>query len=348
MGNKSLTERLDRIEQRSKGVSQRAYTRRLREIVAHLAKAADQPSPALALHRNGARTPLFQLECLARLHRATIDDDDFLPLHTSFKSLEDLLGAVDFADALVKRLSEANADSELRAYFVGRRAEACFQAERHLESGEWWPEKDQCPEALEDILETIEESDWPGARKEKKAFAEYFEDCASSMQEKLEAGEYDFTELEAGVHEVRRKVRWLSILPAALDGLFVRPDEAPTSDPLAKYFTPAVLASPFNSFAPKKDVPDPIVVDSPSFLALSWFIAELGGHKDRGQTADALLTAARDLEDGPKAAAARVRKVLGDAAPTHKEFAATVEPIAKAFVKDGVLTRLAKSVSKSA
>jgi hypothetical protein len=346
MAARSLSERLDRLDQRSKGVSQRAYARRLRELVAHLAKAKEQPSPALALHRNGARGLLFQLECLARLHRATIDDDDFLRPYMTFKTLEDLLGAVDFSDALVKRLSEANADSELRAYFVGRRAEACFQANRFLEASEWWAEKDQCPDALEDALETIEETDWPGERKEKKAFAEYFADCAKTMQEKLEAREFDFSQLESGLHEVRRKVRWLSILPAALDGLFVRPDEAPTSDPLSKYFTPAVLASPFNHFPPKKDVASPIVLDSPAFLALSWLIAELGAHKDRGQTADALLAAAQELEDGPKTANARVRKILGEAPPSHKEIAAAVEPIVSAFVKDGALVRLSKTSAK--
>ncbi len=342
MATKSLSERLDRLDERSKGVSQRAYARRLREFTAQLDKAKEQPSPALALHRNGARGALFQLECLARLHRATIDDEEFLPLHASFKSLEDLLGAVDFADALVKKLSESNTDSELRAYFIGRRAEACFQAERHLEGDHWWSEKGAIAEAVDNALDTIEEADWPGAKREKKAIAEYFADCASSMQEKLEAGEYDFSELEAGVHEVRRKVGRLSILPAALDGLMVRQNEAPSTDPLAKYFTPAVLASPFNNFAPKKDVSDPIILDSPAFLAISWLIAELGGHKDRGQTADALLAAARDLEDGPKAAAARVKKVLGDAPPSHEEIAATVAPIVKTFVKDAVLTRLAK------
>jgi hypothetical protein len=346
MAARSLSERLDRLDRRSKGVSQRAYARRLRELLAHIAKAKEQQSPALALHRNGARALLFQLECLARLHRATIDEQDFLGPYITFKTLEDLLGAVDFADALVQRLGNANTDSEMLAYFVGRRAEACFQLNHHLAVAKWWAEKDQCPDALQDTLVTIEETDWPGRRKEKRAIAEYFADYAKTMQTKLEAREFDFTQIESGLHEVRRKVRWLSILPAALDGLFVRPDEAPMDDPLSKYFTPAVLTSPFNHLPPKKDVPSPILLDSPAFLALSWFIAELGTYKDRAQTADALLLAAQELEDGPKAAVARVRKILGEPPPSHKEIAAAVEPIVSTFVNDGALVRLSKISAK--
>ncbi|MBL8684484.1 MAG: hypothetical protein JNK05_35245 [Myxococcales bacterium] len=344
--SKSVEQRLARLEQKSKGVSQRAYATRLRAVYTQLTSAAKDPTPALALHRAGARTPLFQLECLGRLHRATIDDDAFLPVHQAFKALEDLLGAVDFADAMVKRLGAANTDSELGAYFVGRRAEACFQFERHLAIAKWLPEGDEIPDALDALLELLEECDWPGAKREKKAVAEYFADCAEGMHEKLSAGEYNFAELEAGVHEVRRKVRWLSILPAALDGLIVRPANQKIDAELAPYCTDAVVRSPFNDFPMRESVPDPIVVDSPAFLALSWLIAELGSIKDRGQTSDAVSSAARDLGDGPKAATSRARKVLGDAPLSHEEIAAKVEPMVARFVELGVLERLAKSAKK--
>lgn len=345
--SKSVEQRLARLEQKSKGVAQRAYATRLRSFYAQLTSATKDATPALTLHRSGARTPLFQLECLGRLHRATIDDDAFLPLHQAFKALEDLLGAVDFADAMVKRLGASNTDSELAAYFVGRRAEACFQVERHLAIAKWLPEDDEIPEALDEILEILEECDWPGAKREKKALADYFADCAEGMHEKLAGGEYNFAELEAGVHEVRRKVRWLSILPAALDGLIVRPAEQKIDEALASYCTDAIVRSPFNDFPKRDAVPDPIVVDSPAFLALSWLISELGSIKDRGQTSEALSSAARDLGDGPKAAASRARKVLGDAPMSHEEIASKVEPMIARFVELGVLTRLAKSAKKS-
>lgn len=344
MASKSLEARLTRIEERSKGRSQQAYARRLRELYGHLQRSAKQPSPGLALHRNGARSGLFQLQCLARLHRVIIDDEEFEPLHAAFKAFEDLLGAVDFADAMVKRLGDANADSELRGYFIGRRAEACFQVERHLEAAGWTPKDGETPEGWDELVEIIEDADWPGARKEKKACAEYFADCAKNIQNKLAAGDFDFTHLEAGVHEVRRRIRWLSILPASLDGLFVRPTEQPVDEALAAYINDAVLKSPFNQFPKRKEVSDPIVLDSPAFLAMSWVINELGVLKDRGQTSDALLTAARDLGEGPKAAVARARKVLGDAPESHEDIAARVEVIIKQFVSDGVLPRLAKSV----
>jgi hypothetical protein len=243
---------------------------------------------------------------------------------------------------MLKRLGVANVDSELRAYFIGRRAEAAHTIEKQLSMGEWWPEGDEPSEALDEVLDSLEEQRWPSAKKERKLFAEYFSDSAKGLHDKLVKGEFDFNALEDGVHEFRRKVRWLSILPASVDGLFVRLEDAAIDPDLAGYCTSSVLASPFNSFPRRDEVPDPIVLDASSFLAVSWIIAELGALKDRGQLADAVAHAARDLEDGPKAAAARVRKVVGDSVPTHESIGAAVAGVMATFVKDNVLARLAK------
>lgn len=341
MANKTLRERIQKLEDRSKGVSQRAWARRLRALEEQLRKAREQPSPALALHRAGARTPLFQLECLARLHREIIDDELFLPLHLETKALEDALGAVDFADGLVKKC--ADNDSELRAYFLGRRAEASAHAQRELSAAGWFGDGEDESEALGEVLDVLDDADFVSEKKERKLVAEYFVEQARSLQKKLEENAFDFTQLEDGVHEVRRKVRWLSILPASLDGLFVRPaHEVPASDALAKYCTPAVVSSPFNKFERSAEVSEPLVFDSPAFLAMSWLINELGSFKDRGQLADAILEAAKELEDGPKAAHARVKKVLGEAPMSHEAIAEAVTPIVEAFTRDKVLSRLAK------
>ena len=342
MGSKRRQGRLDRIIKRAEAVSPRGYARRLAELSRLLHAARTQTSPGLALHRAGARTTMFQLECLARTHKSVLDEETFAPLHAAFKSLEDALGAVDFSDALATRLGAADVDTELKAYFVGRRSEAAQLTGKLLAHGGWWTEGDKASVAFANVLDAIESFRWPSLRKERKLLLEFFADSTNDLKDKLSEGGFDFDELEAGVHELRRKIRWLSILPASLDGLFVRREGGPIDPALAAYCTPKVLGSPYNRFAPREDVSDPIELESSSFLAVSWLIAELGALKDRGQLTDAFTMAAQDLEDGPKTAAARVRKALGDAPVTHAEVGAAVRPIVATFTADRVLARLAK------
>src|SRR5262245_36302971 len=104
MAHRGLEARLTRLDERSKSISQRAYARRLRTLAQLLREARDQPASALAVHRSDARTTLFQLQALARVHRETIDDEAFAPLQAWFKSIEDALGAVDFSDSIARHL----------------------------------------------------------------------------------------------------------------------------------------------------------------------------------------------------------------------------------------------------
>jgi hypothetical protein len=94
----------------------------------------------------------------------------------------------------------------------------------------------------------------------------------------------DMNDLEAGVHELRRKVRWFSLYAAALDGAVVLdPDVAPPTKGWSRYLGEAVVNSPFNRLpAPGAGV-DPLTLPAPLFYALSWAIAELGRIKDAAQ-----------------------------------------------------------------
>lgn len=343
MGRDHIQARIERLAEHSEGVSQRAYARRIESLARKLREAREEGSPAMALHHGGTRALLFQLEALARAHRATLDDAQFLPLHQAFKTLEDGLGAVDFHDALLRRLGE-DEEPSLRAYFVGRRMEACASVERWLNTHGWWPRAGKSPEALDDIVSVLENARWPSRRKERRRIGEYYARSAIKLHERMAAGEFDFNSLESGVHELRRKVRWLSILPAAFDGLFVRIEDEQGDQALAWYRKPEVLASPYNDFPSRKDVPDPLKLDSPAFLAMSWLIGEIGVWKDRGQMAEALGTAWRDLGTNAKAAKVHTRRILGKDLATHAEIKRAVNEAVRRVVRDEVLHRLARGV----
>lgn len=339
-----IAHQLMRLSERSKGVAPRAYVTRLQALVDHFGKTKGAPSPAMVLHRNGARAVLFQLEALARLHRTTLDDAVFQPLVEAFKSLEDGLGRVDFFDALLRRMGDRS-DAALRGYFLGRRAEACANVARLLELRGWLDEADAPSAAVASIVQGLRTADWPNARRERLLLGQYFANCALKIHAQLAAGGFDLGDVEQGVHEVRRKIRWLSILPAAVDGLFVREDaDGGQNHPLDWYRKPEVVASPFNNFPRRENVPEPLMLDSSAFLAVSWLIAELGLWKDRGQNAEAILAAWRELGVDDKQAIARTHALLGEDFVAHAAIKRAVTDAVKRLVGDEVLPKLARGV----
>ena len=74
----------------------------------------------------------------------------------------------------------------------------------------------------------------------------------------------DFNELEDGVHEFRRTVRWLSIYPASLGGM-CRLSGVDNIDPSVKEFLR------FASFKEDKREKNPINIDANSLLTFSFY-----------------------------------------------------------------------------
>ena len=60
--------------------------------------------------------------------------------------------------------------------------------------------------------------DWIKEEKETKKLTKFFRDEASSLHEKIVSGEIDLNHIEDGIHELRRKLRWLGIYSSALLG----------------------------------------------------------------------------------------------------------------------------------
>ncbi|MEO6655229.1 MAG: hypothetical protein ABIO36_04035, partial [Pyrinomonadaceae bacterium] len=88
--------------------------------------------------------------------------------------------------------------------------------------------------------------------------------------------------LESQVHELRRKLRWLSIYPQALQGCIQLTINASNDKNVAKYLTSEIVNSPFNKMPAPGTNRYLLMFNKYYFLALSWMIAELGKLKDQG------------------------------------------------------------------
>ncbi|MBK0384494.1 hypothetical protein I5M32_16125 [Pedobacter sp. SD-b] len=248
----------------------------LREIILD---AKQQENIPLAFFGSSARQHLFYLEALCRIYKNINNKKTFKKLRSKFKSLEDQLGKVDYYEAFHKELS---ADKNFPTVLLNQLFQN-YQTELNnlyslLLHDDWLDEKE--PRIEKSILR-LDKVEWLNADAEKKAIAKTIRKEIKKILKDYKSGKLTFEKLEAGVHEFRRNIRWISIYAQALDGLIqIKTDDEPRN--LQKYLTAKVVESPFNKMPENKAGLSPILISRSAFYALSWMIAESGNLKDEG------------------------------------------------------------------
>ncbi len=296
------------------------------------------------LYLAGGRTPLFMLEGLARIERGVRSDrDTFDAVLADVKLLEDGLGEVDFWWAFCKQGQAWGLPEPLLQWADDHHAHACGKAEGWLEAHDWVRHRHQPEEGELELRgyalgRKLAREKWPSPSRERKLLAEFLPERLRKMH--AAALELDMSDLEGGLHELRRKVRWFSIYAAALEGALTLDLAAPAPAGWDRYLTDAVTKSPFAKLPAPPPGVEPLLVPAPLFYALSWVIAELGDLKDRAQWAETIASglAATKLEGKPS-------QWLGDKAIDHHAAGARAKEIlAQSIATDSVLLRLAEAL----
>lgn len=112
------------------------YSSQLQKL---LKKASKQKNPALWLYKNNARTKLFMLEALTRLHNNAFDEKLFGKWNKRFKKLEDLFGEIDQYIVLENELKlNKKIPKEIVKYFTINAANYLEKCNRRLLEKEWF------------------------------------------------------------------------------------------------------------------------------------------------------------------------------------------------------------------
>lgn len=300
-------------------------------------KAAKKKNPAMWLYKNGARTPLFMLEALTRLHNKAFDENLFDKWNSRFKKLEDLLGEIDKYDALEKEFkSNKKISAEVVKYFSVNATNHAEKFNQRLREKDWLNNK------LESFEKKLNEFT-------VKYNQEYIDELQFSIVDEIDAilnfvlkYDYQFTKLEEHIHELRRKLRWLSIYAQSLQGLIQLKKTAIKQKTHIKYSTKEVMNSSFNKLPVKPKNTAVIEFDADSFYALSWLIEELGKLKDDGlklhELRDAIYISEKVTEDQAKEKAI---SVLGFKKTIEADILKQASEIIKtAISKDKILDKL--------
>jgi hypothetical protein len=335
----STAELLASTARRNLPPGHRCFILQLSRLLPCLEKAAKGPGKASALYATSARQWLFQLQALCRIYKKAQDKKPFKNLVEPIKALEDQLGAVDYWDGWKKAAAAAKNFPPVMLAGIERHLRAELDTLETTLRDDAWLKNDF--ERIASMLDELAQVGWHDADKDRREVAEFLAEELEELEEEYHEGAFDFDELEEGVHEFRRKIRWFSIYAQSLEGLVqlkpvTRPDAA-----LLPYLTKEVLESRFNVLPAPQPGAKPLLVDAPHFYALSWLISELGFIKDDGQKCVAFAELAAECGWNES-----LDPLLSDVRHPLDSIPKTVDRIVRTFVQEaGVLKRLAGDIS---
>lgn len=311
-----------------------------------LDKASKQKNPGLWLYRNNARTPLFMLEGLSKLYAALHNKKRFSKLKERFKILEDIIGAVDYYDAFAKEFSSnKNIPASVIAYLQAQSREKVQSLNEALKENGWIGNG-----RMKKIRKRLDEIDWEEDKDEIKGIRKFYTRSVDDIVEFTAKSDFHFTNVEADVHELRRKLRWLSIYPQALRGC-VQLSNSIKKLPvgLQKYQTPDIVNSPFNKMPDAGDNRYFLLLEQNYFFALSWIIAELGKLKDNGLRLIAIKEALQQAGSVSDAdALSKAREYLGGQPMSLDEVLEAADKIARDYFQEQNLQKLIIGIGNTA
>lgn len=285
----------------------------------------------LWLFLHDLRTPMFMLEGLSKLYAEINDEKIFTKLKEQFKQLEDTLGAVDYYAAFQKEFADdSTIPPAIKSYFRRKTNEKLELLGNILKEEGWLDGK-----KIKSIAKKLDEIKWAEEVEEGKLLTKFYAKQIKKINEFVVETGFPFTNIEEHVHEIRRRIRWLSIYPQALNGAIKFEEIKPKPKYLTKYLTPNIVNSPFNVLPVSESQSVFLTFDKNKFLALSSIIFQLGELKDKGLKINALKDAFQEtllLKDSDSYAQAYA--VLGKKYPTLETILNEASNVFKTFYEE--------------
>lgn len=311
----------------------------LTQLQTLLTKSAKQKNPALWLYQNNVRTPLFMLEALAKMYSSIHNKKKFAKIKEHFKLLEDVLGAIDYYDSFAKEFSKnKNIPAAVTNYLQAQAREKIQSMNELLTEKEWLGEN---ADRIKKIQKKLQEADWLKEEKEIEAIKDFYGEAIYEIMEFTTNTKFHFDNVEADVHELRRKLRWLSIYPQAFRGCIQLSKSKTSPKRLSKYLTTEIITSPYNKMPDAVDCKYFLLLDKNYFYSLSWLIAELGKLKDNGLRIVAVKEALQQTGTSNEAEAyKKAYQLLDKKQPELQKLLDDAEKICKIYFSEHNLEHL--------
>lgn len=254
------------------------------------------------LMKSDVRQSLFRLQALSRM----LSDQSpkfFDKQRKYFKKLEDVVGKLDLAMSLhktgdglkVKKLSEKFEKQEKEA------REDMIEAMK--ESGLW-----EEPEAtLADLREDFaKKGKWVTGHAEKTALLRIIAGYTLDLSDAVKANKFDDADIEKGLHELRRRLRWIGMQVTTLSGVVQLTDETSLDGKLknlikdAQAKNPKMMASKYMKVGDVL-VENPIQVPRQTLAMITEYVSRIGASKDNAEMQIYIDEAMKDDQSSDKA-----------------------------------------------
>ena len=295
-------------------------------------RKSGNPVGAALLSADG-RTPMFFLQGLARINSEVGPSrTTFTHWLQRFKEMEDLLGGYDFWAELGRRAIEWEIPEQLVKAIEARRLRALGELEYGLHRADWirlrGEEAPSLGKARIDFLGQIDGLDWLSPKRERRRLAAFIANNARKTEARLKTGRLSLHELEAGVHELRRRLRWIPIYAHAMGGKLAWQEGADGEGRFASYLTPDALLNRFNVLPENPREEHPVLLHRGAGIAIAHVIGRIGVLKDRAQWTEACLQIAKQLGVTER----EVLRKMGPVAITHPELVREVKRVVQKVV----------------
>jgi hypothetical protein len=239
----------------------------------------DEASNQLLL--SDARVLFFRMQDQARVYNLAYKKDKnpfFLNYLDLFKKFEDLLGQVDLKASLLK-LSEDLKEPELVSHFSDLKK----KSERDLFS------------ALEDELslkkirkDLVDYPKWKSPKKDKKIHVSYLVEELERLSNDIKNRKFTDSDIEKGLHELRRRIRWIVIHVQNLNGFTQYNYSLSVSSKVNSFLNELTAANPhlteskYLQMTPS-EVSNPLAISFKVHSILCEIVSTIGSAKDNAE-----------------------------------------------------------------
>ena len=317
---------------------QTRFDKQLTKIDSLLKDSQKQKNSALWLFENDLRTPFFMLEGLARIYSKIDGSKIFNKLKQRFKTLEDILGQIDYYTQAEKTFAKnKKITAEINNYFTTNKQNALIKLGEILKLDNWYN-----GERIAKIKNKLSKLNTEAAEDETAALSNFYTNAINKIHAFVALTTFKFNNVEDDVHELRRKLRWLSIYAQALQGGVKLVIHTKNNNVLKHYLTPEIKNSPYNVLPKSNPKNTALQLDKNIFYALSWLINQLGNIKDIGLNITILKEAiqASKQEINEAEALELTYKILGPKQIKMEVLLQNVSIITAKFFKEGYLQNL--------
>ncbi len=317
------------------------YLQKLEQL---MLQSRQEMNPALWLYHNDARTVVFMLEGLSKLYAGLHNKKRFGKIKEDLKLLEDGLGVIDYYDAFSK---EFTADSRIPAPLINYLEAQAREKIQHLNDiliqRGWIGEN---ATRISKIRKKLSDADWMKDDEEMKEIRKFYKKSIDDINGFFSSLNNRLTEIETHAHELRRKLRWLSIYPKAMQGAIQLTTSNAENISLKKYLTEEIIQSPYNKMPDAGNNRYLLMLEKDYFLALSWLISAMGKLKDDGLRIVCVSEAIMQTRGtGKVEALALAYQVLGEQQPRLTSILNDTTGICETFFSEKNLDKLVAGIA---